>query len=85
MPGTNDKGQPVREIRVGNCKAAIWANESDGRTFHSVTFSRLYKTDDGWRSSPSFGSNDLPHLAFLAPKVHAALEDLAPQDRDGPS
>ena len=83
MTNTNEKTQPVQEIRVGSCKAAIWENEADGRRFHSVSFSRLYKTDDGWRSTASFGSNELPHLAFLLPKVHSALEELAPEDRDG--
>ena len=35
--------QPVAEVRTGRVKAAIWRNETEGRTRHNVTFSRLYK------------------------------------------
>ena len=41
--------QPVAEVRIGRVKAAIWQNETEGRTRHTVTFSRLYK--DGERSA----------------------------------
>ncbi|MDE0052402.1 MAG: hypothetical protein OXO52_21675 [Rhodospirillales bacterium] len=82
MTDTADKNTPTKELRVGSCKAAIWENESDGRPFFSVTFSRLYRTDDGWRSTGSFGLNDLPHLAMLADRAHRAVEDLAPGSRE---
>ena len=32
-------------------------DESDGRSFFSVTFLRLRRTDDGWRSTGSDGMN----------------------------
>ena len=78
MTDTPEKNTPTKEIRVGSCKAAIWENESDGRSFFSVTFARLYRTDDGWRSTSSFGLNDLPHLAMLASRAHQAVEELTP-------
>ena len=78
MTDTPEKNTPTKEVRVGSCKAAIWENESDGRSFFSVTFSRLYRTDDGWRSTSSFGLNDLPHLAMLASRAHQAVEELTP-------
>lgn len=76
MPTNNNHARPVQELKVGTCRAAIWRNETDGSTFHTATFSRLYKTDDGWRSGSSFGINDLPHLAFLAQETHRALAEL---------
>lgn len=82
MTDTPEKNTPTKELRVGSCKAAIWENESDGRPFFSVTFSRLYRTDDGWRSTRSFGLNDLPQLAMLADRAHRAVEDLAPGSRE---
>ena len=67
---------PVEELRVGTCRAAIWRNQAEGNTFHSATFSRLYKTEDGWRNRSSFGINDLPHLALLAQETHRAIAAL---------
>ena len=81
MTDTPERNIPTKEVRVGPCKAAIWENESDGRPFFSVTFSRLYRTDDGWRSTGSFGLNDLPHLAMLADRAHQAIENLTPDQR----
>ena len=84
MSTNTQNAPPVDELRVGTCRAAIWRNEADGDIFHTVTFSRLYKTEDGWRSRSSFGINDLPHLALLAQDTHRALADLnaAPDTRD---
>ena len=79
MTDTAEKTPPTKEIGGGSCKAAIGENESDGRASFSVTFSRLYHTDDGWRSTGSFGPNDLPHLAMLAHRAHQAVEDLTPE------
>jgi len=62
---TNQK--PIREIRLGSVRAAIWQNELEsGRTMHSVTFSRLYKEDGAWRDSTSFGVRELPLVARVA-------------------
>ncbi|MDE2881969.1 MAG: hypothetical protein OXP70_08970 [Acidobacteriota bacterium] len=81
MTDTPEKNTPTKELRIGSCKAAIWENESDSRPFFSVTFSRLYRTDDGWRSTSSFGLNDLPHLAMLAQRAHQAVDELTPDSR----
>ena len=67
---------------LGSWKAAVREDQSDGRPFFSVTSSRLYRTDDGWRSNGSFGLNDLPHLALLAHRAHRGVEDLAPDSRE---
>ncbi|MCY3747061.1 MAG: hypothetical protein OXH05_12605 [Acidobacteria bacterium] len=76
MTDTPEKNTPTKELRVGSCKAAIWENESDGRAFFSVTVARLYRTEDSWRSTGSFGLNDLPHLALLAQRAHQAVDEL---------
>ena len=76
MTDTHEKTAPTKELRVGSCKAAIWENASDGHPFFSVTVARLYRTEDGWRSTASFGLNDLPHLALLADRAHQAVEEL---------
>ena len=81
------KNKPVHEIRIGRIRAALWQNETEGGVRHNVTFSRLYKDDDGqWKDSTSFGHDDLLLLAKLADAVHTwlyqgAAESL-PSDED---
>ncbi len=68
------KNKPIDEIRIGNLKAAIWENETKSSgTMINVTFERLYKTDEGWKSSGSYGRDDLLVLAKLADRAHTAI------------
>jgi hypothetical protein len=64
------KKRPVHELRVGLVKAAIWKNDGANGSWHSTTFERIYKDGDEWKSSPSFGRDDLLVLAKLADQVH---------------
>ncbi len=68
MKKKNNK--PVHEIRLGTVKATIWRDKVGEIARHNVTFSRLYKDGDQWKSSDSFGRNDLPKLAILAQKAY---------------
>jgi hypothetical protein len=66
--------RPVHEIRIGRIKAAIWENLTEPDIIrHNVTVQRLYRDPEDqkqWRSSDSFGRDDLSlvervtHLAF---------------------
>ena len=58
--------KPVEEVRIGRVKATIWRNGTDEQPRHNVTFSRLYKEGDQWKSTQSFGRNDLLVLAKVA-------------------
>jgi hypothetical protein len=63
--------KPVHEIRLGSVKAAVWINSSATGTWHSVTFGRLYKdADDSWKTTDSFGRDDLPLVEKVADLVH---------------
>lgn len=53
------KQRPAHEIRLGRIKATIWANQHEGGTWYNVTISRSYKDDDEWKSSASFGRDEL--------------------------
>ena len=64
------KQKPVHEIRMGRIKAAIWANETDNGTRHNVTITRLYKDGDEWKTSTSFGREELPLVAKIADMAH---------------
>ena len=68
--------KPVSEVRIGRVKAAIWPNGTDGRTRHNVTFSRLYKDGEEWKSTQSFSRNDLLLLAKVADQVHSRIFEL---------
>ena len=66
--------KPVDEIRIGRVKATIWKNGADEQPRHNVTFSRLYKDGDQWKSTQSFGRNDLLVLAKSGrPRAYAAV------------
>ena len=71
QPRSNDaKAKPVHEVRLGRIKAAIWANETDNGTRHNVTITRLYKDGDEWKTSTSFGREELPLVAKIADMAH---------------
>ena len=70
------KPKPLEEIRIGAVKAAIWHNDTEAGPRHNVTFSRLYKDGDDWKSTPSFGRDDLLVLAKVADHTHTRILQL---------
>ncbi len=78
------KTQPVQVVRLRNIRAAIWANDTEFGMRHNVTVSRLYKDDDGqWRSSDSFGREDLLLLAKVLDIAHTWISEQS-QGQDVP-
>ena len=61
---------PVHEVRMGRIKGTIWLNEVDNVARYNTTFARLYRVEDQWRESSSFGRDDLPLLAKVADLIH---------------
>ena len=79
---TNNR--PVQEIRMGRIKAAIWENETQQGTRFNVTVQRIYKDGDEWKSSDSFGRDDLPLLAKVLDRAHSfCYEQAGKDDRNG--
>ena len=68
MPKDN---KPAHEVRLGAIKAAIWKNDTQSGVRYNVTFSRLYKDGDEWKSTDSFGRDDLLVLAKVADQAHS--------------
>lgn len=64
--------RPVRVIRLGRIRAAIWVNQTESGPVYNTTFERLYKPEgeEQWKSSESFGTNDLLMLAKVADLAH---------------
>jgi hypothetical protein len=76
------KPKPVHEVRLGHIKAAVWRNETEAGVRHNVTFSRLYRDDNQWRSTDSFGRDDLLVIAKVADLIHSWIFALS-QEEDG--
>lgn len=63
--------KPHHEIRLGSIKAAIWRNESDTGARFNVKLSRIYKDGDTWKSTDSFGRDDLLTVSKVADQAHS--------------
>ena len=69
MTSTN---RPVHEIRLGRIRATVWTNSNDQRdSWFNVSISRAYRDDDQWRTSASFGRDDLPLVSKAAEMAYA--------------
>jgi hypothetical protein len=64
------KQKPIHEVRLGSVKAAIWENQTESGTRHNVTVSRIYKDGEEWKSTDSFGRDDLLLLAKVLDQAH---------------
>lgn len=73
--------RPVHQIRIGRIRAAVWANPTDHGVWHNVTFERTYKDGEDWKSSDSFGRDDLLTLAKLADLAHTWIINLGSESR----
>ena len=79
------KEKPVHEVRIGAIKGAIWKNETANGVRYNVTCTRLYrdKEQDQWKSTDSFGRDDLLLLAKVADTAHtwisAQIQDKEPE------
>jgi hypothetical protein len=65
---------PVKNLRLGRIKAAVWENESDNKKFYNVTFARTYRDEaQNFHDTDSFGRDDLPLVAKLADLAHTFI------------
>ena len=76
MSAEETKSKPIAEVRLGSIKAAIWKNDTEAGTRHSVTFERLYRDGISWKSTTSFGKDDLLVLAKVADLAHSKIHEL---------
>ena len=83
--------RPTATVRIGAVKAAIWHNQAGDRTRYNVTFSKSYRDAEGqWKTTHSFGRNDLLVLAKVADQAHSRIveveqaEDSSDQEDEPP-
>lgn len=68
---TPKKDRPVHEIRLGSVKATVWKNETERGSHYNTTVSRIYRDGDTWKTSDSFGRDDLLPLAKAIDQAHS--------------
>ena len=74
---TTSKNAPVAKVSVGLQTASIFKNENEGRAFYNVSFDRRYRDGNGgWKSTASYGRDDLLALAKLADLAHTKVLEL---------
>ncbi len=75
--------KPAHEVRLGLIKAAIWENMVGDVLRYNVTFSRVYKDKDNseWKTSETFGRDDLLVVAKVADQAHTWICAAARTDR----
>lgn len=71
MKTQTQKQKPIHECRIGCVKSAVWLNQTDAGPRFNTTFSRIYKDGDNWKSTDSFGRDDLLLLAKVADQTHS--------------
>ncbi len=78
MGNDQPKNNPPQEIiRDGNIKANIWRNDGENGPYHTTSFARTFKNQDGeYRDSQSFSQNDLLPLAELARNAYSRVNEL---------
>ncbi|HRY49112.1 MAG TPA: hypothetical protein P5186_13775 [Candidatus Paceibacterota bacterium] len=70
-PMMKTKTKPIHEVRLGVIKAAVWRNETETGVRYGVTFCRLYKDGEQWKTTDRFGRDDLLLLAKVADQAHS--------------
>jgi hypothetical protein len=63
--------KPAHEIRLGAIKASIWENQVNEMTRYNVALTRIYKDGDQWKTTDSFGRDDLLVVAKIADRAHS--------------
>ena len=70
--------KPEKKISAGGVVATIWRNQSKGKDgrpveFRTVSLEKRYKDGNDWKSTNSFGVNDLPKAALVAQEAYKYL------------
>ena len=78
---TTETNKPAATVQLGVIRAAAWRNESDNGPWYSVTIERRYKDGEDWKSSDSFGRDDLLTVAKVADLIHTRIHELQAEAR----
>lgn len=81
-PKVMSKDKPAHEVRLGSIKATIWKNDTEKGVRFNTTVSRLYRDGEDWKSTESFGRDDLLLLAKVADKAHSWIHEQRQEERE---
>lgn len=79
------KNRPVYEVRAGSVLASVWENKTEKGRWYNVTVTRLYKDGNSWKSTSSFGSEDLVDVARVAVVAEMWVNEKLAAGRDPPA
>jgi hypothetical protein len=65
---TNER--PIHEIKLGRVKVSIWTNCTEAGFRFNVTACRIYKDGDQWKTSESFGRDEIPLICKALDMAH---------------
>lgn len=63
-PAGASSNKPIRVFRMRGVKVAVFENKTDQGTFHKATLQRIYRDGEEWKTTQSYGRDDLP-IAIL--------------------
>jgi hypothetical protein len=71
---------PVAKFKAGQVIAAVWKNSAtvNGKkaTILKATIQRRYKDNEGWKSSNSFGRNEIPLALYCLQQAFEKMIEL---------
>ena len=73
--------QPADRVRLGSVQAAIWENEGPNGPFYSATIERSYRDGEEWKTTSSFGRDDLLVVSKICDQAHTRICDLITASR----
>jgi len=76
------KDKPIHEVRMGMIKVAVWKNDTQNGVRYNATFSRIYRDGNEWKTTESFGRDDLLVVAKVADQAHSWIHTQSQEDRD---
>lgn len=80
---SDKRKQPVERLSDGNVKAAIWENEGEKGIYHSASFARTYRKQDGTvAETHGFSGTDLLKLSELSRQSYEKIRELRSQNRN---
>ena len=62
--------RPVHEIKLGSVKVSLWANRFENTVRYNATVCRLYRDGEQWKTSDSFGRDELPLVIKALDMAH---------------
>jgi len=74
------KNKPIHEFRLGAIKAAVWKNETETGARYNVTLCRIFKEGEAWKTTDSFGRDELLVVGKVADLAHTWIHQQEQED-----